>query len=375
VTEKRTTESAENSHARPTCNHSGCTRPLVRSKTGYCELHKSDANTKKPPLSAEELKERRADDRHELHHDETDAVACRICGKRMQVLGSKGRKNHLLNEHGLTVPEYHQYCQSRGWGTPQVSSLKTQNAITEWKDKHPEKVEGYKLAKNAKDKVRRATNPKFVKHEGDLIRKRAQSKLTEEKKKIRVQCKVPDPNSGLPCDEWYRGLGKHLWSIHHMSLAAYNILRPGAPTEAPDLVGQGSKVGQINKSWWAEQKRKLADAEADVEAAKAELAQAEAEVERLRNQQRDERGDPLITLAVCLSCEGVKKGAMWAQLYPGHLKKAAIDKTKKLFKRRSKDMQAENSRISILSESQRQAEAEWARSQISQQAHRSPAAA
>jgi len=51
-----------------------------------------------------------------------------------------------------------------------------------------------------------------------------------------------------------------------------------------------------------------------------------------------------------------------------------VDKTKKLFKRRSRDMEAENSRVILLSESQRKAEAEWARSQISPQAHPSAAA-
>jgi hypothetical protein len=109
----------------------------------------------------------------------------------------------------------------------------------------------------------------------------------------------------------------------------------------------------------------------------AELEAVKAEVQRLRNQQRDERDerrDPLITLAVWLSLQGVKKGAMWAELYPGHRKKAAVDKTKKLFKRRSKDMQDEKSRLSALSETECQAEAEWARSQISPQAHGSAAA-
>jgi predicted transcriptional regulator len=243
------------------CKRVGCsTRLTIRSKTGYCELHKSDANTGKPPLTEDELKEHQADDRWEGHHGETDTIACRICGKRMQVLGSK-KKNHLLEEHGRTVREYHQYCQSRGWGTPQLSSLKTQKAITEWKDKHPEKVEGYRLARLAKRKLLRRADPNFGKRDGAQIRERAQRKLTPADKEVRVQCQVPDQISGLPCGEWYRGLGKHLWSVHHMSLAAYNILRPGAPTEAPDLIGQGSKVGQINKRWWAEQKQKLAEAE------------------------------------------------------------------------------------------------------------------
>ena len=407
MTEKRTTESAESSHSRPTCNHSGCTTPLarnntigycrqhrgdaklipqvckrvgcstrltIRSKTGYCELHKSDANTKKPPLTDDELKEHQGDDRWELHHDERDTVACRICGKRMERLGPKGKSGHLLREHGLTVLQYHQYCQSKDWGTPPITSLNSQEAIAKWRRDHPEKVRAFGRTKNTKDKVRRRTDPQFRKHEGDQIRKLAQRKLTYTDKEVRVQCLVPDPSSNLPCGEWYRSLGAHLWAVHEMSVAAYNLLCPGAPTEAPDLAGQGTKVGEFSKKLWAERKQKLADAEASVKAAKAELAQAEAEVERLRNQQRDER-DPLITLAVCLLRRGVKKGAMWAQLYPGHLKKAAIDKTKKLFKRRSEDMDAENSRISTLSESQCQAEAEWARSQISQQAHRPPAAA
>jgi hypothetical protein len=106
------------------------------------------------------------------------------------------------------------------------------------------------------------------------------------------------------------------------------------------------------------------------------LAEAEAKLAALEAANRviEDRRDPLITLAVCLSLQGVKKGAMWAELYPGHLKKAAVDKTKKLFKRRSRDMEAENSRVILLSESQRKAEAEWARSQISPQAHPSAAA-
>jgi hypothetical protein len=262
VTEKKpTTESAANLPPPKVCKRPGCTR-LTRSKTGYCELHKSDANTRKPPLSEEELKERRADDRYEVHYDETDAVACRICGKRMERLGPKGRdRGHLLRDHELSVPQYHQHCVSRGWGTPPTTSLRNQGAIAKWRRDHPEKIKALQIRKNAKDKVRRRTDPQFTKHEGDLIRKRAQAKLTENDKKVRVQCEVPDPISALPCGEWYRGLGKHLFSVHDMSVAEYNILHPGAPTQAPDLVGQESNVGQFNKNWWAEQKRKLADAD------------------------------------------------------------------------------------------------------------------
>jgi hypothetical protein len=242
------------------CKRVGCsTRLTIRSKTGYCELHKSDANTSKPKLSEEELKERRADDRYELRHDETATVACRICGKRMERLGPKGRdRGHLFREHGLTVPQYHQHCQSRGWGTPPTTSLRNEEAIAKWRRDHPEKIKALQTRRLAKRKLLRRTDPKFVKHEGDLIRKRAQAKLSDADKQVRVRCEVPDPSSGLPCGEWYRGLGKHLWSVHHMSVPAYNILRPGAPTQAPDLVGQGSTVGQINKRWWAEQKRKMA---------------------------------------------------------------------------------------------------------------------
>jgi hypothetical protein len=262
VTEKRTTESSENLPPRKMCSHPGCTRLTIRSKTGYCELHKSDANTRKAPLSEKELRERQVDDRWELHHGETDVVACRRCGKRLERLGPKGRDSgHLLREHRLTVAQYRQYCQSQGWGAPPITSLRNQEAIAKWRRDHPEKIKALQIRKNAKDKVRRATDANFVKHEGDLIRKRAQRKLTEDERKMRVQCQVPVPGSGLPCGEWYRGLGKHLWSVHHMSVAAYNILCPGAPTEAPDLLGQGSKVGQFNKRWWEEQKQKLAEAE------------------------------------------------------------------------------------------------------------------
>ncbi len=272
---------------RPTCSRPGCTKKLQSNNTtGYCKQHwrqLKEAKLKKAPqLDGEDLEARRADDQWEEHHGETDTRACRICGKRMQVLGSKGKKNHLLDEHGLTVPEYHQYCQSRGWGTPKVSSLKTQKAITEWKDKHPEKVEGYRPVRLAKRKLLRRTDPNFVKHEGDLIRKRAQRKLTPADKEVRVQCQLPDPISGLPCGEWYRSLGAHLWGVHEISKAVYNVRCPGAPTEAPDLVGQGSKVAEFGKRVWAERKAEKEELKRQLEEAQRRLDQQQPQPEAPR---------------------------------------------------------------------------------------------
>jgi hypothetical protein len=71
-------------------------------------------------LSPEELEARRADPQRE----EDDGVACRICGMvRKRLTGGK-KRNHLLLKHGLAnAREYHQYCQSRGWGTPPCTAV------------------------------------------------------------------------------------------------------------------------------------------------------------------------------------------------------------------------------------------------------------
>jgi len=153
-----------------------------------------------PQIQGEALEARRADDRWEEHHGETDTVACRICGKRRERLGPKGPPGHLLREHELTVPQYHQYCRSQGWGTPPITSLNSQEAITRWRHANPEKVKAMGRTRNAKDKVRRATDPEFVKHEGVIIRKCKQSKLSDADKQVRV---------GFPYNRWRTFIARH----------------------------------------------------------------------------------------------------------------------------------------------------------------------
>ncbi len=165
-------------------------------------------------LTPEELKKRQEDGKWEERNGERDTVACRICGILRACLGSEGEHNHLLDDHNLTVPKYHSHCQSQGWGTPPIASLKMRER---W------------ALKEAKNKLRLATDSQYRKHVAGQRRVRRQRKLSEAEKRRRVRCPIPY------CGEWHRSLGIHLRAVHDMSVAECNIAYPNAHIMAPDL--------------------------------------------------------------------------------------------------------------------------------------------
>jgi predicted transcriptional regulator len=334
------------SHIGPqVCQEAGCrTRLFDTNTTGYCIRHRYNARGI-PQINGEELESRRRDDQWEKKHGERNTVACRICGILRARLGTRGSKhhklNHLLDDHKLTVPEYRQHCKNRGWGTPPLESLKTREAAAQWWRNNHQKRKTYDLRKRAKNKLRRAADPQFQKHEYDQHRKNVQGKLSEAERNRRIRCEMPG------CGLWFRSLAIHLRRDHNMSVGAYKDRFPNARTIAPDLAAL--RISRIRTA--------LAKQRQD------ELGRRLAE-HGIQNRKRGKEGettrvtDARITLTACRRRQGMKDYDTAPELYPLHETKAAAWNAAKnaIIKNHASDIREEERRVAALSEAELQAE-------------------